>query len=83
MSIPQFETPEETLMNAVDAYAAQKILQISYTQKQVSYLDHVSEFHKLFKHPILDKPQILDAKIAQLRIDLLKKNNLCLQEILH
>lgn len=42
-------------------------------QKEKSYLDQVAEFHKTFDHPILDKPQIPDAKRAKLRHELIRE----------
>lgn len=39
----------------------------------MNYLVKVAEFHKTFKHPILDEPQIPDKKRCELRIALLQK----------
>lgn len=41
--------------------------------KDGSYLEKVAEFHKTFGHPILDKPQIPDAKRAKLRHELIRE----------
>lgn len=39
--------------------------------KQPESLQQVAEFHKTFKHPILDKPGIPDAKRCELRVSLI------------
>lgn len=44
-----------------------------FDHKDCSYLEKVAEFHKTFGHPILDKPQIPDAKRAKLRHELIRE----------
>ena len=39
--------------------------------KQPSSLDLVAEFHRTFKHPILNSPAIPDEKRSKLRVDLI------------
>src|SRR5512134_421826 len=39
--------------------------------KQPETLDLVAEFHRTFKHPILDKPQIPDENRCKLRVALI------------
>jgi predicted HAD superfamily Cof-like phosphohydrolase len=39
--------------------------------KQIDALNQVAEFHRTFKHPILDFPQIPDEKRCNLRVSLL------------
>ena len=46
--------------------------------QDMTYLDKVSEFHEVFEHPILDTPQIPDAKRCGLRVNLITEE---LQEL--
>lgn len=39
--------------------------------EKLDALNQVEEFHKVFQHPVLDKPQIPSPERAQLRVDLL------------
>jgi predicted HAD superfamily Cof-like phosphohydrolase len=41
--------------------------------EKIDALNQVAKFHKTFKHPILDSPQIPSAKRAELRISLLQE----------
>ncbi len=38
---------------------------------KIDALNQVAEFHRVFRHPILDKPQLPSPQRAQLRVDLL------------
>ena len=40
---------------------------------KIDSLNQVAEFHKTFKHPVLDTPQIPDAKRCELRVALLQE----------
>ena len=40
---------------------------------KIDSLNQVAEFHKTFKHPVLDTPQIPDAKRCELRVSLLQE----------
>ena len=40
---------------------------------KIDSLNQVAEFHKTFKHPVLNTPQIPDAKRCELRISLLQE----------
>ena len=48
--------------------------------KQPESLSMVAEFHKVFKHPILDTPQLPDDKRCKLRVSLLAEE---LKELEH
>jgi predicted HAD superfamily Cof-like phosphohydrolase len=37
------------------------------------YINKVNEFHELFKHPVLDKPTVIDLARSELRLDLIKE----------
>ena len=48
--------------------------------KEPQSLNSVAEFHKTFKHPILDKPQIPSEKRCNLRVELITEELKELQE---
>ena len=48
--------------------------------EKINSLNQVAEFHKLFNHPILNKPSIPDEKRCELRIELISEELKELQE---
>ena len=48
--------------------------------KKIDALNQVAAFHKLFKHPVLDKPQIPSKERCELRVELLSEELKELQE---
>lgn len=66
------DTEKENCDNAMIFFRANQ-KPYNQKQKQMNYLEKVSEFHETFKHPILKKPGIPNKKRVELRISLLQE----------
>ena len=49
------------------------LITIYYTMEQPDSLNQVAEFHRTFKHPIVEKPAIPSSKRCELRVELLSE----------